>query len=220
MKILVINPVGHSKWDESDKEFLSSYAHPKTRIDVKSLPRGPKSVESIKDYVEVIPLVIDQALKLHKEYNALIVNCFLDPAVDYLKLLLRKPVIGPCEASLLLAKVIGRRFAIITVGKGDVIKLIERRINFLGFKDFVVKIDGIPLGVLDIDVDKGRTLREILRVGNEVIKTYQADVIILGCTGLAGFSFKAQEELGVPVIDPALAALKVAEAVLTLGVHE
>ena len=59
-----------------------------------------------------------------------------------------------------------------------------------------------------------------MRVGNEVIKTYQADVIILGCTGLAGFSFKAQEELGVPVIDPALAALKVAEAVLTLGVHE
>ncbi|NMB94407.1 MAG: hypothetical protein GYA26_10490, partial [Flexilinea flocculi] len=47
----------------------------------------------------------------------------------------------------------------------------------------------------------------------------RAEVIVLGCAGLAGYAEDIERELGVIVLDPSSVALKVAEALVDLGLH-
>ncbi len=215
MKILVINPVGHSTWDEQDRIIYESFASPETKIDVISLPKGPASVETPEAHGEVIPLIIDVAKKYSKDYNAVIVNCFLDPAVDLLKNILRIPVIGPCESSLAIASLIGRKIGIVTVGN-DALWMIEDRVKQLNFHGIVNSVRGISLGVLDLDKDKIRTKHLLIEEIRKSINEDKIDTTILGCTGLAGFAEEVQKIVKIPVIDPAGAALKMAEAIVKL----
>ena len=216
MKILVINPVGHPKWDEQDRKLFLSFASPGTSVDVVSLPKGPPSVESPKAHAEVIPLVVERALELHRGYDAIIVNCFLDPAVDLLKGILKKPVVGPCEASLALASLLSRKIAIVTVGN-EALWMIEERVRALGYGDCLISLKGIELTVLQLDENPEETKSAVIRKAREAISD-GAEVVVLGCTGLSGLAKSVQEAISRPVIDPSGAALKVAEAMVKLGV--
>lgn len=218
MKILVINPVGHPTWDTQDKRIFESFASPETEINVISLSEGPASVETPEAHGEVIPLIIKLAKKYYKNYDALIVNCFLDPAVDLLKGILKIPVIGPCEASLSIASLISKRVSIVTVGN-DALWMIEERIRQLNFHDIIRNVRGIPLGVLDLDKNKSVTKNLLVEEINKSIKEDKIDSTILGCTGLAGFAKDIQNIVKIPVIDPAGAALKLAEASVKLGLY-
>jgi len=215
--ILVINPVGHSRWDEQDRRIYESFASPGTSVTVTSLPRGPASIEEPKAYAEVLPLIVEKALENRDKYDAIIVNCFLDPGVDLLRGMIRKPVVGPCEASLALASMMARRIGIVTVG-GDALWMIEDRVRGLGYGDKVIALEGIRLGVLDIDKDMNATLCELAK-GCRRALSKGAEAIVLGCTGLAGLARSIKEEIGAPVIDPAGAALKVAEGLVTLSLR-
>jgi len=218
MRVLVVNPVGHDRWDYSDKKIYESYASEGTEVDVVSLPRGPESVETAEAYAEVEPLIIELVKGIHAGYDAVIVNCFLDPGVAKLrKILNNKVVVGPCEASLSLARNLSDKVAVVTVG-GDVetLGLIKERIKSLGFENVVVGVKGISLRVIELDRDREVTLRHLV---NEAAKAVSegADVIVLGCTGLAGMAREVSDAVGVPVIDPAWSALKIAELLVLVG---
>lgn len=217
MKILVINPVGTDRWNEGDKRLFISYASPETAVDVVSLDRGPESVESRRTYVEVTPLVVEKALSAYRGYDGVIVNCFLDPAVDVLKSLLDVPVVGPCEASLALASLLGWSFGIVTAG-GETDMLWER-VRLLGYEGRVKSIRSIGIHVVELDRDVERTKRELIKECEKALDE-GAEVIVLGCTGLAGLNKPIEEKLNVNVIDPAAAALKQLEALVKLGLRK
>lgn len=217
IKILVVNPVGHSKWDEQDKAIYRSFASNSTSIDVVSLPQGPPTVETIESYREAEKGVIRLVKRIHKSYDAVIVNCFLDPGVARLKRIIKKPVIGPCEASISFARSLGRNIVVVTVGAAidtGALKLMERRIRLYAGRARA-SLRTIPLGVMDLDVDRGKTLELLLKEVTEATKI-GAEVVVLGCTGLAGFASHIAKTVRVPVIDPAQAALKYAESLVTL----
>ncbi|OYT47217.1 MAG: hydantoin racemase [Desulfurococcales archaeon ex4484_42] len=217
MKVLVINPVGHDTWDKQDEEIYRGYASSETEIRVVSLPKGPATVERPEDHAEVIPLVIDVAKKMYRDFDAIIVNCFLDPGVKLLRGIIEKPVIGPCEASLHIASTIGSKLSVITVGKHDTTWMIEDRIKELGFSDRVVSVRGIPLGVMDINKERTTVINYLIEESKKAVSEDGTDVIILGCTGLAGMAKEVQEKVKVPVVDPSGAAIKMAEALVKLG---
>ncbi len=217
LRILVINPVGHPTWDEQDRRIYESFSSPNTEVIVKSLPEGPASIEDPEAHAWAEHLVVKYGVKWFREaesrggsYHALIPNCFLDPGADKLKKLLPIPVIGPCEASMLLAKALGsRRAAVVTVGN-KALWMIEDRVRQVGI-DLPVKVYGIGLGVLELDRDRGETVKQVISRSKQALME-GADTIILGCTGLAGLASEVEDVVKAPVIDPAGAALKVAEA--------
>ncbi len=214
MKILVINPVGHSKWDESDRRFFKSVASPDTEVEVVSLASGPPSVETINDYEIVKPLVIEKALESHRGYDGLIVNCFLDPGVDELKKTLHKPVVGPGESSLAFASVFGGKIGIVSIESGA-LDLINQRCSKLGYSGRISTIRGIKIHVIDLEKSWDLTRRELI---NESMKAVEegSDIIILGCTGLAGLAEEVSRAIKRPVVDPAAAALKMVESLVSL----
>ncbi|WP_457754215.1 aspartate/glutamate racemase family protein [Thermococcus sp.] len=215
MKILVINPVGTSMWNENDKKIYQSFASPGTKIEVINLEDGPISIETRKAEVEVIPKIVDIALKHHKKYDAIIINCCADPGVDVLRSLLDKPIIGPCESSLAIASTLGKRIGIVTVSKTG-IPIFEELIRKLKFEEFVVSIRAIDLSVPEIDRDKGKTIKLLLEECKKA-EDNGAEVILLGCTGFAGFAKELEKHLDIPVIDPAGASVKMAETLISLG---
>ncbi len=214
MRILVVNPVGHSRWDEQDKKIYQGFASPQTIVDVVSLPTGPASVETPEAHAEVTWLVVKRVLEFKDEYDGFIVNCFLDPGVALLKGIVEKPVVGPCEASMALASALTNKIGIVTVG-GEALWMIEDHVREIGYGDKLVALEGVELGVLDIDRDIDYTVGKLVEKSKKALEK-GAEIIVLGCTGLAGLARRVEEEIGTPVIDPAGAALKVAEALVSL----
>jgi len=82
-------------------------------------------------------------------------------------------------------------------------------INY-GFRDRLASFKSIELGVYDLHKNEEETKRRLTNAAREAIAE-DAKVIILGCTVFFGFYKELQEVLGIPVIDPIIAALKYTE---------
>ena len=218
-KILVINPVGTDLWDESDKEYLSKFLSKGFQLDVRSLKYGPHSLESSFDVVLASPFIVEEVKKAEIEgYKAIIINCFLNPGIEAAREVTSIPVVGPGEASIYLACMLGEKFSILglggTVGSKEYTKLVRS----LGLLDRLASVRTIELPVLELDRDREKTFGLLVEAGKRAIEEDGADVLILGCTGLTGFEKELEKELGVPVIYPGLVALKFAETLVRLGI--
>ncbi len=209
-KILFINPVGTSDFDKPMKEYLEKYKRPDTNIDVISFPKGPRHLE----YYSYDALVLPDILKTVKDaerkgYDAVIIGCFYDPGLHEAREISNIIVTAPCESSLYIASLLGDRFSII-VGRKKWIPLMRRNVTNYGLKDRLVSFKSIELGVYDLHKNENETKRRLINVAKEAVGE-GAEVLILGCTVFFGFFKDLQEIVGVPVIDPVLAALKQAE---------
>jgi allantoin racemase len=60
-------------------------------------------------------------------------------------------------------------------------------------------------------------VRAVLEQARRAVEEDHAEVICLGCAGFAGLEDAIRAELGVPVVDGVAAAVRLAEAVVGLG---
>lgn len=217
MKLLVINPVGHTTWDEQDKRIYESFAPKDTQVAVVSLLKGPPSVETSKAHREVIPMVIEKAKIMSQDFDAVAVNCFLDPGVDPLKKILGKPVIGPCEASLAIASLLASRIGVVTV-HGKALQMVRRRVREIDHHRKVKSVASIPMGVLDLNEDLDQAGKKVINKSEELKVDHDVGAICLGCTGLAGLAAIVQQAVGIPVIDPVGATVEMSLAAVNLNV--
>ena len=56
----------------------------------------------------------------------------------------------------------------------------------------------------------------LIEVGTELRDHDRADVIVLGCAGMAAHRFGLERELGIPVVDPVQAAVTMALGLVVL----
>jgi allantoin racemase len=214
VKLLIINPVGHNTWDEQDRKIYQSF-DPTSEMTLVSLPKGPPSVETPKAHRQVIPLIIDIAKRMYRDFDAIAVNCFLDPAVDTLKKTITKTVIGPCESSLALASITGTKIGVVTV-HGQALSMIRHKVRRLDPCGKVKAMAGIPMGVLDLDKNPNQTKQRIIEEVQRLRRKRGVDIICLGCTGLGGLARSVQDEVGISVIDPIGAVVELARAAVNL----
>jgi allantoin racemase len=65
--------------------------------------------------------------------------------------------------------------------------------------------------------DRDRTFERLVDVSRRVIEDDRADVLILGCGTLSFRAAELQQVLGVPVVNPLQAALRMAELLVASG---
>ena len=76
------------------------------------------------------------------------------------------------------------------------------------------------MAVLDLETaDSETTDRKIIEAARLALEVDGAEVICLGCAGMAGLDKKVAAALQVPVIDGVVAALKLLEGVVAAGLH-
>jgi allantoin racemase len=222
MHIRIINPVTTTEWAEAIQQTYSAMAHRDTRLSVVSLDWGPASIESRYDDVLSTPGIVSRALEAEQEgVDAIIINCMNDPGLYPAREVVSIPVVGPAEASMHLAAMLGHRFTIITTLADD-IPAVEELIIRYGMGDRAASVRAIDVPVLDLEKDEEATIRLLIDVGEKAVRQDSAHVLIPGCTLMAGTAPRVQVGLsergcGVPVLDPPAIALKLAESLVSLG---
>lgn len=222
MKIKVIIPnVGMARETLDDREvMLKRLARPDTQISVDCISAGPESIESCFDEVLAAPEVVHRVARAEREgFDAAIVYCFSDPGVDAAREMVSIPVIGPGEASVLTALALGTTFSVVTV-LDDVIPRTLVQLNRMGTPPWrVASVRGLGIPVSRLRDDLDRTFRSLVPVARKCRDEDGAHVIVLACLGMAGLGARLQEELGMPVVDPAFVAVAWAEWMVALGLR-
>jgi allantoin racemase len=224
LKIKVINPTTTGVTDpETEKEF-AGYAFPGTEISVVHLDYGPASIECELDEAICVPDFLRKAKQAEAEgYDAVISDCFGDPAVKPAREVLNIPVVGAAEASMHFAASLGERFSVVTV-LPNIAPTIRNNAAQYGIDKKLASVRNVNIPVLALR-DKNKLVKALHREMLAAIKEDHAHVLVLGCTGMMGVAKEVEKRLkrdghDVPVIDPVAASLKFAESLVSMGVKQ
>nr|WP_123507518.1 aspartate/glutamate racemase family protein [Frondihabitans sp. PhB188] len=129
--------------------------------------------------------------------------------------LLSIPVVDITEAAAHLAMPLGRRFGVVTTVRRAVGQ-IEDSLTNAGLIAKCAAIEDTGLGVLELEEDAFATAEAFVEAGQRAIAK-GAEVICLGCAGMAGLEVHVRDRLPVPVIDGVAAAAAMVETLVRQG---
>lgn len=210
-KIKQINPVPEKIWEKPCLEVLEPFRNPDTEVHIATVRGGPKEIMSAYDEAKAIGYALEEAERAEQEdFDAVAMSCALDVGVDAMREALSIPVVGACQAALHLASLLGSKFSIITSGYGSSIRATEDLVTKYGFKSKLVSIRQINLTPLQFAVEKEKLKKQLVVEAKKAINEDGANVIIFGCSGM-NVALWLQEQVGVPVVDPLIAVIKIIE---------
>jgi allantoin racemase len=217
MKIMVINPNTSQSMTDHLRQELERIKRRDTELTVVCAERGPETIESAYDEAFAIPPTLELVKKANQEdYHAIIIACFSDPGLEAAKEISEIPVIGIEEATLHVAAMLGAKFSVLTPRK-ERIPSKKAHVHVRGMEHFLASVRSLDLSVAETDKDPEKTKRRVIDVAKKAADEDGAEVIILGCAGMAGYAPEIERKLRVKVLDPTAVALKIAEAMVDLG---
>ena len=199
---------------------LDRYKSAGTELRISKIRRGSSSIESHFD--EYLGAVDTFRLVRQAEedgFDAVIITCFANANVEPSREIARIPVIGSGMAAMSYAALLGHRFSLIMASESSAYRHRHEAMK-LGLEDKFASVRRSKFRVLDLLEDRRATLESFLGAAREAIEEDGADVIIPACFGMTGIAREAQEILGVPVIDPAGAAITMAESLIRMGLSQ
>jgi len=223
-RIKVIIPVIDSKWWQSMKEphikEIEKYKDPDTSLDFVNISKGPETIESSYDSAWSAIFTLKEAEKAEQDgYDGLIIHCFGDPGLRAAKEAVAIPVVGIGEASVIFALLLSDKFGILTVGPTESSSYLRDNLKIYGLDHKCVDILSIGMPVLDLKEESEQEIKLLIDLGQKMIKK-GADTLILGCGSLLGIEKDVSNKLGIPIILPTAAALKMCEAMILIGVSQ
>lgn len=198
------------------KKILQSNAGKEVIVDITDIKEGPSSIESAYEEYLSIPETVLQVVRAEKEgYNGVILGCFGDPGLDALREMVKIPVVGPGETSMLIAAMLGHRFSIVTV-MNSVVPTLEKLAKITGIEGKLASVRSANIPVLELNKNIEVSKQKMIAEAEIAKKNDRADVIILGCMSMAflNVSEEIQEKIGIPVVNPAIVSLKVLEGLV------
>jgi allantoin racemase len=220
MKIRVLHSaLGTDGWTpEGELELLRSFAKPDTEFEIVRVQKGAATIES---HYDVYLSSID-TFRLVKEAeetgcDGVIITCFGNAGLEPSRELVKIPVVAPGMAAWTLAITLAPRFSTI-VTLPSVLYRHETEIRKLGLENHLASIRVVNINVADLRAKPGLLKERFLSEARKAIEEDGACVIIPGCGGMTGRAYEFQQELGVPVIEPLGAAVKLAETMVDLKV--
>lgn len=209
--IVVINPNSNELVTDGIRDALKEFNLPKSpAIECVTLKEGPFGIESQLDSDSVIiPLV--NLVQSRTDAGAFVIACYSDPGLHACRSITKKPVFGIQESGVLSALARADRFGVIAISDAS----IQRHWRVMARMQVLDRLAGeLPLNMSVDESARGtKTLEKLVNVGG-LLKKQGADVLVLGCAGMATHRKKVEEALGIPVIDPTQAAVALAMGVL------
>jgi allantoin racemase len=215
-RIAVVNPNTTASMTATIAEAARQAAATGTQITALTSSMGPVSIEGYYDEAFALPGLLREIAAAERDgAQAAVIACFDDTGLDAARTMARIPVIGICEAALMTAALIAKRFTVVTTMERSRVPIEElaHRYGMAGR----ARIRAANISVLSLD-DPNSGARDKLR--SEIARAVaedNAEAIVLGCAGMADLARTLQEEFGMPVIDGVGAAVKQAEALVALG---
>lgn len=176
-------------------------------IDCVTLAEGPIGIESQAD-VERVTLPLRAFVAGDTASDAFVIACYSDPGLHVCREATDRPVFGINECAVLTALAKGDRFGVIAIKEASVRRHV-RYLRQMGLIDRLAGERALNMSVAET-ASGADTLQRMVSVGSALRDTDGADVIVMGCAGMARHRALLEAELGVPVIDPCQAAVAMA----------
>jgi Asp/Glu/hydantoin racemase len=213
--ILVINPNSTEAITRSlDGALDGLRATDRPKIVCVTLAEGPPGIETDEDIREVEAPLVARVLAEGREAVAFVIACFSDPGLTAVRGATGKPVLGIARSGLMTALSLAPKIGVISIQQASVQR---HRILYeeLGVTDHVVGDRSVGMHVTELAKHPQAPSR-LAREGQALISD-GAGAIVLGCTGMTAYRARLEESLGVPVIDPTVAAVAMAMGLVAAG---
>lgn len=218
MKIMVIDAVTTREWLPRNRAYFERIADEGTEVEVVFLEKGPKTIETFHDVVYAGPEILRIITDRESEMDAFIINCCSDPALYAAREITDKVVLGPTETSMSVALHLGFKFSYISTLKKTAPRVRLQAIQ-LGLESRLASVVNVNITVSGLEEDPEKTVQAVVSAAEKAIERDGAEVIMLGCTGMADLAHMVRARLNVPLIEPALVTFKMAELFVKIGLR-
>ena len=208
-RILVINPNSTEAVTRGIDKACAPLRMPGgPQIDCVTLKEGPPGIETQQHVDGVVSHLLSLVLKNEKRYAAFVIACYSDPGLHSLREATRKPVLGISECGILTALTLGHRFGVIAILQQS----IPRHLRYVGALGVTERLAAeLPVGIPVVELsNQEKTFGRMVAVGKTLREEHGADVVVMGCAGMARYRKPLQDEIGIPVVEPTQAAVSMA----------
>ena len=215
-RVLVINPNSTDSVTQAIDNAMAPLRIPGgPRIDCMTLREGPPGVESQSDADAVIAPLCCAIRDAEAETAAFVIACFSDPGLFSAREATAKPVLGIAECGILTALTLGHRFGVISI----LARSVPRHLRYIGAIGLGQRLAGdLPVGLGVTELADARTaLTRMIEVGRRLRDGHGADVLVMGCAGMARYRSDLEEAVRIPVVEPTQAAVAMAIGRVRLG---
>jgi allantoin racemase len=217
LRIKVINPNTTVAMTETIAAAARAVASPGTQIVAATSASGPVSIEGHYDEAVAVIGLIEQIKAGEAEgCDAYVIACFGDPGLLAARELAAGPVIGIAEAAMRAASFVATGFSVVTtLARTRVIA--EHLVVAYGMERACRRVRAIDVPVLGLDDPASNARARVFEECRRALAEDGSGAIVLGCAGMAELASLLARDLQVPVIDGVAAAVKMAEALVGLG---
>ena len=172
-----------------------------------TLAEGPKGIESQRQAdLTIAPMLALAAAQT--DAAGYVIACFGDPGLHALRDQTPLPVVGIQEAAVMTALTLGQRFGVIAILPTS----IPRHLRAFGAMGILPRLAGdraLGLGVADL-ANPEKTLDAMITTGLSLRDKDGANVLVMGCAGMASYRTHLEDATGLPVVEPCQAAASMA----------
>ncbi|WP_375450385.1 aspartate/glutamate racemase family protein [uncultured Devosia sp.] len=216
MRILVVNPNTTASMTAMIAKAAQAIAGAGTEIVAATSGMGPASIEGYYDEAFALPGLLLEISKAERAgADAAVIACFDDTGLDAARAMATIPILGICEAALSTASFIAKRFTVVTTMERSRVPIEELAWRYGMAGRARIRAADIPVLSLE-DANSGARDRLRSEIALAIAED-KAEAIVLGCAGMADLAQTLQREFAMPVIDGVGAAVKQAEALVSLG---
>jgi allantoin racemase len=209
MRILVINPNSTeavTRGIDQAVEPLRMAGGP--AIDCVTLKEGPPGIETQQHVDSVVSPLLKLVREREGEYAAFVIACYSDPGLHSVREATKKPVLGISECGILTALTLGHRFGVIAILEQSIPRHL-RYVGALGVSDRLAGELAVGIPVVELSNER-KTFGRMVEVGKTLRQQHGADVVVMGCAGMARYRKPLQDAIGIPVVEPTQAAVSMA----------
>ena len=214
--LYVINPNSSETVTAGIDAAMASLRRPDgPRITCVTIADGPPGIQTQHDVDRAALSVYKFAQEHLDDAAGFVTACFSDPGLHLLREIKGVPSFGISESAALTAMTLGQRFGVIAILDGSIGRH-WRTWGAMGITQRVAGEVAIGRSVTEL-ADQAATLKSMIAAGERLKREHGANVLVMGCAGMAPFRSKLQEELGLPIVEPTQAAVSMALGRLQLG---
>jgi allantoin racemase len=218
VRILVVNPNTTETMTDAIAKAARECASPGTEIVPLTARYGASGIDSNFESLLSAVAVMDMVSSHPGPFDAVVLAGFGEHGREGVQELVNTPVFDIAECSAHVAQLIGRSYSVVTTLSRS-IAAIEDRLTVAGLFARCASVRAAGLSTADVEQNPDQAARKVLDQARLAVRNDRAEVLCLGCAGMTGLTELITEELGVPVVDGITAAVRLAEAVVGMGLR-
>ena len=210
-RVKIISPLKATETDiQRRQRRYSEHAGRDTQVEVFNLDEGPAALNTPGDLLFCEHAVFQEGVKTDRhDFDAILIDCVFDPAVDALREETGIPTFGPTRTTLPLISLVAPNFSIIArIEKQS--QLLAQVVSKYRYGDRLVSTRA--LGISYEEAKEEKIFNEaMIRQLKLVVEEDHAGAVMMGSTTMALADQVAAAAAGMPLFFPGMVALRTME---------